>query len=131
MTLYTAILYTHISCAVLTIISFVLRGFWMMTENSLLTHRLVRIAPHVIDTVLLISAITLAVILRQHPFVHHWLTAKVLALLAYIALGMIALRYGPTKNIRVIAFVGAVVTFFYIVSVARYRHPAGIFILLS
>ncbi len=61
--------------------------------------------------------------LEQYPFVHGWLTAKVLALLAYIVLGAIGLRYGRTRRIRVVAWVAALLTFGYIVAVALTRQP--------
>ena len=50
-----------------------------------------------------------------------WLTAKVLALLAYIILGSIALRRGPTRRARIAAWVMTLLVFGYIVAVARTR----------
>jgi uncharacterized membrane protein SirB2 len=85
-----------------------------------------RTLPHVIDTIFLASAITLAVMSAQYPFVAPWLTAKVIGLLVYILLGAVALRRGRTMRIRVLAFVGAVALFGWIVSVALSRNPAGI-----
>jgi threonine/homoserine/homoserine lactone efflux protein len=57
----------------------------------------VRVVPHVNDTLLLVAAIGLSIVLQQYPFVHAWVTAKVLGLLAYIGLGMFALRRGRSK----------------------------------
>ena len=54
-----------------------------------------------------------------------WLTAKVLALIAYIILGSIALKRGSTKAIRALAWVAALATFGYIVSVALTHDPRG------
>jgi len=96
-----------------------------LVDSPQLQRRWVRIAPHLIDTVLLASAIGLTLILQQYPFVNDWLTAKVLALIAYILLGGIALRRGPTRAIRAAAWVAALATFGYIVSVALTRHPLG------
>jgi len=78
----------------------------------------VRVLPHVVDTVLLASAIALAVISGQYPLTQGWLTAKVLGLLAYIVLGTIALKRGRTPAIRITAFSGALLVFFYIAAVA-------------
>jgi uncharacterized membrane protein SirB2 len=97
----------------------------MLIDSPWLQQRWVRITPHVIDTVLLASAIGLALILEQYPFVHGWLTAKVLGLIAYIILGSIALKRGRTKPIRAAAWVAALAVFGYIVSVALTRHPLG------
>ena len=131
MALYPLALYTHITCAVITISFFMLRSYWMMTGSPLLHHRFVRIAPHIVDTLLLVSAIWLAVMLRQYPLAQDWLTVKVAALFAYIGLGMVALRFGRSKSVRGLAFALAIVTFAFIVSVAWYRHPAGVFALLQ
>lgn len=113
----------HIGCAALSFSLFVLRGAWMMGWPQLLERRWVRVLPHLIDTVLLGSAIALTLVIHQFPLVHHWLTAKVVALLAYIVLGMIALRRGRTRSIRILAFFAAVAVFLYIAGVARAHHP--------
>lgn len=63
--------------------------------------------------------------MEQYPFVHDWLTAKVLGLIVYIILGSIALKYGPTKPIRAMAWVAALAVFGYIVSVALTHTPRG------
>ena len=126
MSSYLLFYYIHVTCVVLSISLFVIRGVWMMTDSDLLSRRVVRIVPHVIDTVLLVSAIALAMLIGQYPFVDGWLTVKVVALVVYIALGMVALRPGRTKRIRIVAFVLAILTFAFIVSVAVSRHPAGI-----
>lgn len=112
----------HVSCVVLSISGYLLRGVWMMRESHWLQKKWVRIVPHIIDTALLGSAILLAIEIRQYPFVQGWLTAKVLALAAYIVLGAIGLKYGRTKKIRVTAWFGAIAIFGYIVLVALTRQ---------
>lgn len=82
-----------------------------------------KILAPVIDSTLLISAILLAIETQQYPFTHHWLTAKILALILYIALGMVALNYGKTKTIRITAWLAALFCFSYIASVAINRNP--------
>lgn len=122
---YLMLRYLHLTAVILSFALFALRGLWMLADSPRLQRRWVRIAPHLIDTVLLVSAIGLTLILRQYPFVDGWLTAKVLALILYILLGGIALRRGPTQTIRAIAWIAALATFGYIVSVARTRQPLG------
>jgi len=122
---YPALKHLHLTTVVLSFALFALRGVWMLIDSPWLQRRWVRIVPHVIDTVLLASAIGLALILEQYPFVHDWLTAKVLGLIAYIILGGIALRYGPNKPIRALAWIAALAVFGYIVSVALTHAPLG------
>jgi len=113
----------HVTAAVLSISGFFLRGMLMLFESPLLRARVLRIVPHVVDTILLVSAIALAVRIHQYPLVHGWLTAKVLALIAYIVVGAIGLHYGRTKRIRALAFAAALLIFAYIVGVALTRQP--------
>lgn len=112
----------HVSCVVLSISGYLLRGVWMMRESPRLRKKWVRIVPHVIDTTLLGSAILLTIQIRQYPFVQGWLTAKVLALIAYIVVGAVGLKYGKTRKVRIAAWLGAIVIFAYIVLVALTRQ---------
>jgi uncharacterized membrane protein SirB2 len=115
--------YIHIVSAILTFLFFFTRGIWMLMDSSMLRKAWVKVAPHCIDAVLLISAIVLAVRIQQFPGTHAWLSAKLIAVLAYIALGMIALRLGPTRVARMSAWWGALAVFLYIVAVAITRNP--------
>ncbi|HSD97507.1 MAG TPA: SirB2 family protein [Sulfuricaulis sp.] len=108
----------HVTCVVLSISGFLLRGVWMMQESPWLQTKWVRVAPHIIDTILLVSAVLLAIQIQQYPFVQNWLTAKVLALIAYIMVGAVGLKYGRTKKIRIAAWLVAIAIFLYIVLVA-------------
>lgn len=103
----------------------------MMKESNLLQLRVVRFLPHIIDTVLLLAAIALTILINQFPLVTHWLTVKLIALIVYICLGMVALRLGKTKNQLVIAFFLALAVFGFIVSVAYYHHPLGILLFIA
>lgn len=119
---YLAIKHLHMTCAALSGSFFLVRGVWMLRDSAMLKQRWVRIAPHVIDTVLLASALVMVVWSGQYPFVQGWLTAKVLALIAYILLGTVALKRGRTKGTRTVAFVAALLVFAYIVKVALTRQ---------
>lgn len=113
----------HVGSVALSFALFFIRGIWMIRGSAMLTRRWVRVVPHVVDTVLLASAIALAVLIRQYPFVEPWLTAKVLGLAAYIVIGTIALKRGRTKRVRVAAWVAAQAVFLYIVAVALTKNP--------
>ena len=116
--IYVSIKYAHIACAILSGSLFLLRGIWMMRESTMLQHRVVKILPHVVDTVLLASALIMVFWSEQYPFVQSWLTAKVIALIAYITIGTVALKRGRTKAQRVCAFFAALLVFSYIGLVA-------------
>lgn len=111
----------------MSIAGFSLRGYWMASDNLLLQHRAAKVLPHIIDTLLLGSAITLLVVLHLSPLAQPWLYAKIIALLLYIGLGMVALRFGRSKNIRIGAWLLALLTVGYMVSVAYSKSPWGFF----
>lgn len=115
---YYAIRNLHIACVLASGLLFLLRGMWMLVAPSMLARRWVRTLPHLVDTVLLASAVTLAVLSGQYPFARDWLGAKVVALVLYVVLGAVALRRGRTRARRAGAFAAALLTFAYIVAVA-------------
>ena len=124
---YLLLRHVHIGCAVLTIVLFVLRGGLMLVESTWQRNVVLRYLPHVVDTLLLTSALMLTTVIHQYPFSTGWVTMKVVLLVIYIVLGSIALKRGRTKAIRVAALVAALVTIGFLVTVARAHHPLGVF----
>ena len=123
--MYLALKHFHITCVVLSGCGFALRGWWSLSGSPLLRARLTRVLPHIVDSCLLGSALGLAWMAGQYPFVHAWLTAKVLGLLVYIGLGSVALKAARPRLQRAAAYVGALATLSWIVSVAISKNPLG------
>jgi len=113
----------HLATIALTLALFLLRGVWMMASSPRLQARWVRIVPHINDSLLLASGISLAVLVQQYPLVHGWLTAKFFALILYIVLGTFALKRGKTRGQRIAACVAALLVFGYMVAVAIAHDP--------
>ena len=86
-----------------------------------------RLLSWTIDTTLLTAALMLMTVVRQYPFVDHWLTVKVVLLLVYIGLGTQAFASGRSRRMRTGFWVAALVLFAFIVTVARAHHPLGFF----
>ena len=124
---FAAIKIIHIISIILSYILFSLRGIWMIQSSPLLQLRWVKILPHVIDTILLVSAIALVAMIQQYQGFNIWISAKIGALLLYILLGMVAFRFGKTQKIKTISWILAQIVFFYIVLVALTKNPALIF----
>ena len=122
---YILLKHLHVTAVAVSGAGFLLRGLLMLRDSPLLQRRVFKILPHVIDTILLGSAIAMAVISAQYPFVQPWLTAKFFGLLAYIVFGMMALKRGRTKGQRAAWLLAALLAFAYIVSVALVRDPLG------
>ena len=90
-----------------------------MKQASAQLQRLwVRITPHIVDTVFLLSGVGLIFVLRLPILNQPWLLTKFGALVLYVLLGTIALKRGRTKRIRVAALALALMTFLYILGVA-------------
>ena len=127
---YLQIKWAHIACVMLSVGLFTLRGVGAVTGSSYSNHASLRRLSYAIDTTLLVTALTLAGIIDQWPFVQLWLTTKVMLLVAYIALGLYALRLGKTRTIRLACFVSALVVYGFIVGVALTHDPRGLILLM-
>ena len=123
--MYLLLKYSHLALALASLSGFVTRGYWMLKSSPRLSARLTRIAPHVIDTLFLASGVALVLQLDLPIMRSPWLLAKFAALAVYVVLGAIALRRGSTLQIRLIAFVGALSAFAYIVGSALTKSPAS------
>lgn len=111
----------HVASVTLSFTLFFLRGLWMLQGTLTQRGRWVRVAPHLVDTVLLASAVALVVALALPVLETPWLLAKIAALLLYIVLGSVALRRGKTQRIRTMAWLAALLVFVYMVGTAI-RH---------
>jgi uncharacterized membrane protein SirB2 len=120
---YSLLKQLHLSTIGLTLALFALRGIWMMRQSPRLQARWVRIVPHMNDSLLLASGISLAVLTRQYPLVNSWLTAKLFALILYIVLGTLALKRGRTQGQRITAWFAALLVFGYMLAVAITHNP--------
>lgn len=123
MNTYLMLKHAHLTFVGLSIALFLLRALCMYAWPGALKARWLRITPHVIDTLLLLSAIGLMLTISQYPLTHHWLTAKVLGLLAYIGFGTIALKRGRNLRTRSLALLAALASVGYVLAVAITRSP--------
>ena len=121
MNTYLIFKHLHMSMATLTLVGFIIRGIWMMRESPLLEHKLTKVMPHVIDTLLLVSAIVLVLQTGFYPLTFDWVTIKIVLLIAYIVLGTFALKRGKTKPARVGFFLAALACILTIFAVASIK----------
>lgn len=106
---------------------FLLRGLALNLGGQWAMAAPLRYLSYTIDTVLLTAALMLATVLHQFPFIHGWLTVKVLLLVVYIGLGSFALKRGRSARLRWACWLAAAIVYGFIISVARAHHPAGWF----
>jgi len=123
---YELVKLVHQAAVGVSITGFAVRGAAALAGAAWVRGRAARTLPHVVDTVLLASAVMLAWMLRLDPFATPWLLAKIVGLLLYIGLGMLALRQGVPRALRSAAFAAALLCFAQIVAVALTKHPTGL-----
>lgn len=122
---YASVKLIHQAAVLLSIGGFFARGLGALAGAAWTQGRVARRLPHVVDTVLLASAVALAWQLRLNPFTTPWLAAKIGGLLLYIGLGMAALKPRLPRPVRAACWGGALATVGWIVTVAVTKHPAG------
>ncbi|HKT32751.1 MAG TPA: SirB2 family protein [Gammaproteobacteria bacterium] len=121
----------HIIFAGGSIALFALRGGFTVMAARPLPQRIWKLLPHIVDSVLLAMGIWLAVLLRLNPLHVTWLGVKILCVIGYIVLGVLAFRLQRPRWLRFTLFAGAILLFAFIVSIAIFQDARGIFVLLA
>ncbi|MFK4750872.1 MULTISPECIES: SirB2 family protein [Oceanospirillaceae] len=114
---YSAVKHAHAGLAYLSALLFLIRFGLVYAGAGMASSKLVKILPHVIDTILLVFAVWLCVLIGQYPLVDGWLTAKVVALVVLIGAGVIAVRQRSIP-----AAVVTLLMYVYMVGVAKSHH---------
>lgn len=122
--MYLALKHLHLTFVVLSLLIFFVRGVWLFINSPMLNKKLVKIAPHVINTIMLVSGVVLAVHLGMKPGAHPWLMAKIIGLVVFIILGVGAFKVRH-RLLQKILWLDALVVFAYIISVAITKNPMG------
>nr|WP_231125159.1 SirB2 family protein [Alteromonas mediterranea] len=113
----------HLTAVGLSILFFIFRFIWSQFDATALSKKWVKILPHIIDTVLLASAIWLCFILSQYPIVNPWLTFKVIGVVLYIVFGLFALKKAKTALAKWGFFVAALAVLMATAMVAVTKQP--------
>src|SRR5688572_12304962 len=122
---YPQIKAVHVAAVIASGLLFLLRGGAVQLGAKWAMAAPLRYLSYSIDTVLLTAALMLVTILHQYPFVHGWLTAKVVLLVVYVVLGSFALKRGRTRAVRISCWIAALLVYLFIVSIARTHSPLG------
>ncbi|NQY64529.1 MAG: SirB2 family protein [Alteromonadaceae bacterium] len=97
----------HMTLAVISVALFTLRFVWTLMESKNLTRKWVKIAPHIVDTLLLALGVAMAVKLAINPVEQLWLAEKLLAVVAYLFTGYYTLKLTRNRIMQVIGYLGA------------------------
>jgi len=107
----------------LSVLFFLLRFLWTIRGSQMLHKKWVKVLPHIVDTLLLLSAATLCILLSQYPFVTPWVTEKLLGLLMYLFMVTLALKIAKTGFMRAVGLVGALSWLAFTALVAISKQP--------
>lgn len=121
--MYMMAKHLHLTAVGLSILFFIFRFIWSQFNAEALSKKWVKILPHIIDTVLLASAIWLCVILSQYPLANAWLTFKVIGVVLYIVFGLFALKKAKTATGRWSFFVASLAVLAATAMVAVTKQP--------
>ena len=124
---YPEVRLVHISAVLASGGLFLLRGVAFFAGARWALAAPLRYLSYAVDTVLLTAALMLMTIVQQYPFVHAWLTMKVLLLVVYIVLGRFAFWGSRTRPVRFGCWIAALAVYAFIYSVARTHDPLGAF----
>ena len=117
---YLLIKHLHMSLVGLSISILVIRtGFNLGSINWRKRWPWLNVLPHIVDSLLLLSGITLATLIKQYPFVNGWISLKLLLLLVYIGLGSYVLKKAKTRKQMVAGLSLGLMVIFWMVMIAR------------
>lgn len=118
--MYLSLLILHKTTVLLSIVGFFARGIGHLFNQGWVSKKPAKILPHVIDTLLLVSAISL-VAMSAFSFTDSWIVAKIIGLIGYILFGLMAFRFAKTRVQKALYWLIALVIVFYIVAVAVHK----------
>lgn len=123
---YPQIRHVHIASAIASGTLFAIRGAMALLGARWPLSLPVRWLSYAIDTTLLTAALMLLTILPWAMFGNGWLTTKIALIVAYVVLATFALRRARTRKSRAGFYAAALLTFAFVVTIARAHHPLGI-----
>ncbi|MBT5229798.1 MAG: SirB2 family protein [Methylococcales bacterium] len=115
---YTALKHFHLATVAITIGLFSFRAILHFLNHPLRQKTLLKILPHVNDTLLLISGISLIVSTELYPTEHTWVLAKLIAVLVYIGLGVIFFKRCQSLPSKLVGIAASFACLAYIALVA-------------
>jgi uncharacterized membrane protein SirB2 len=123
---YALVKSVHIAAVSVSGVLFLLRGILVQAGRERWAQVApVRFASYTIDTILLTAALMLVAMLPGAVFANHWLAVKVTLVVAYIVLGVFALRRAATRRARTVFLAAAVAAYALVVGIALAHHPLG------
>jgi uncharacterized membrane protein SirB2 len=123
---YLFLKYLHIFCVAASFALFFVRGLWIVKVYPSAQEPWIRVLPHVIDGLLLLSAAGMVATAQRFDWTP-WMQVKLGLVVVYIALAVLVFRAGTQRLYKTLAWAGGLLLFLYVTSIAVLQHPRGIF----
>lgn len=111
--MYMLVKNAHLTIISLTFIFFIINFVLTMKGSDKVNNKLLKIGPHILYTLFIISFIYLASVnpLNLYPFVNGWASSKLGGFVLYILSITLALKWAKSTLWRIVGFISAVFWF--------------------
>ena len=121
--MYLIFKHSHLSLMLISVSLLIIRTIAVTVDAQWLQKKWAKILPHAIDTLLILSAIGLMLLIGQYPITDHWLSAKIIGLFGYIMFGTLAIKGQKSAASRIGMLLIALCFIGYMASVAISKNP--------
>lgn len=118
---YQTVKLIHIGAAYLTIAGFIARAMLSIYQSTILANKAVKILPHVVDTILILSGVSLIITTGFYPIRFSWMTVKLILVVAYIASGFYVMKFAKTRGQKILGIFLCLAIIGYILAIAKYK----------
>lgn len=119
--------YLHLVTVAASFALFFVRGIWVLRSYPDSEEKWVRVLPHVVDAVLVLSAVAMLAVSPLKGWPGNWLTVKLALIVVYVAFSLYLFGRARAFATRILVFVPALLIFLLVTTIAVMRNPLGIF----
>lgn len=107
--MYYALKHSHFIMIALSALLFTIRYVLLVKQSTLLQNKVIKIAPHAVDTLLILTGIGLILYTGFIPYTDAapWMAQKLTCVFAYFALCFFTLKLAKNNLLRTFGFLGA------------------------
>ena len=118
--------YVHILCVAASFALFFIRGIWVMQSYPPAQERWVKVLPHVVDGLLILSALGMLYMVPSTSDYKGWMPIKLALIGVYAFLVVFVSRLAKSRLQRFAAWLAALLVFLFVTSIAVLHHPMGV-----
>ena len=115
--MYASLLLLHKLAVLTSIVVFFARGLGLIYNREWVKRKPVKIVPHIVDTLLIASAIGIVVV-TPFAFSEPWILLKLIGVLVYVVLSAVVFKIAQSRVQRALFWVLNLAVLFFLVAVA-------------